>query len=94
MCRGNTVHGAPDFVIEVLSPSTESYDRVEKKQLYETYGVPEYWIFDRKLQMLTPFTLIDGKYVESEAEDGIFRSSAITDITVDPAALFAKVGPR
>lgn len=36
--------GVPDLVIEILSPSTETRDRREKKALYESYHVPEYWL--------------------------------------------------
>jgi Uma2 family endonuclease len=38
------VRGAPDLVIEILSPSTEEKDRVFKRRLYAKYGVTEYWI--------------------------------------------------
>ncbi|MDX1991289.1 MAG: Uma2 family endonuclease [bacterium] len=37
-------HGAPDLIIEVLSPSSVRHDRVTKFQLYERYAVREYWI--------------------------------------------------
>ena len=40
------VHGAPDFVIEVLSPSNAYYDLKHKKDIYEQIGVREYWIVD------------------------------------------------
>jgi Uma2 family endonuclease len=92
--RGHIVHGAPDIVVEVLSPSTESYDRIEKKRLYETYGVPEYWIVDPKLHTVTIFRLTDGRYVEIEAEAGVFHSTAITGFTIDPTALFAEIMPE
>jgi Uma2 family endonuclease len=40
------VHGAPDLVVEVLSPSTARRDLEIKMQIYSTYGVREYWIVD------------------------------------------------
>ena len=38
------VRGAPDLIIEILSPSTEARDRGLKRHLYERFGVPEYWL--------------------------------------------------
>ncbi len=38
------VMGAPDFIIEVLSPGTAMKDQTEKRMLYEAHGVREYWI--------------------------------------------------
>lgn len=46
--RGNTFIDAPRFVMEVLSPSTEKYDRGEKKELYREQEIEEYWIVDLK----------------------------------------------
>nr|NIR48553.1 Uma2 family endonuclease [candidate division KSB1 bacterium]NIR69031.1 Uma2 family endonuclease [candidate division KSB1 bacterium]NIS24097.1 Uma2 family endonuclease [candidate division KSB1 bacterium]NIT71016.1 Uma2 family endonuclease [candidate division KSB1 bacterium]NIU24716.1 Uma2 family endonuclease [candidate division KSB1 bacterium] len=42
------ISGAPDLIIEILSPSTAYYDLVEKKDNYEKFGVKEYWIVDPK----------------------------------------------
>lgn len=40
------VHGAPDLVVEVLSPSNERYDRGPKRKQYLRYHVPELWLVD------------------------------------------------
>ncbi len=44
--KGNSFLNAPQFVLEVLSPSTAKYDRTEKKEIYRTEEIPEYWIID------------------------------------------------
>jgi len=51
------VFGAPDFVIEVLSPSTANKDRVIKLQKYWGAGVREYWIVDLKRRDVTCYDL-------------------------------------
>jgi Uma2 family endonuclease len=51
----NNIQGAPDLVIEVLSPSTQKYDRKQKSQLYYSGGVKEYWIVDPGLQLVEIF---------------------------------------
>jgi Uma2 family endonuclease len=55
--------GAPDLIVEVLSPSTLKYDWNYKFNLYEAAGVREYWIVDPKGKTVNIFLLQpDGKY--------------------------------
>jgi len=55
--------GAPDLIVEVLSPSTLKYDWNYKFNLYESAGVKEYWIVDPKAKTVNVFLLQpDGKY--------------------------------
>ena len=56
------VHGAPDMVVEVLSPSTQERDWGEKLALYRKAGVREYWIVDPAGRFVAVHVLRDGKY--------------------------------
>ena len=44
--KGNCFINAPQVVLEVLSPSTAKYDRMEKMEIYQSEEIPEYWIVD------------------------------------------------
>ncbi len=54
-------YGAPDFVIEVVSPSNRKHDYVRKLALYREAGVREYWIVDPKRERVTVYDLEHGK---------------------------------
>jgi len=56
------VYGAPDLIVEVLSPSTAKRDRGYKKNLYEKCGVREYWIVEFETRSIEAYLLKDGKY--------------------------------
>lgn len=56
------IRGAPDLVIEVLSPSTAQRDRTLKRTLYALHGVPEYWQADTDAKNVTVLTLDNGEY--------------------------------
>jgi Uma2 family endonuclease len=55
-------NGAPDLVIEILSPSTALHDKKVKFELYKEAGVLEYWIVDPELKLVHAHILHDGEY--------------------------------
>jgi Uma2 family endonuclease len=57
------LYGAPDLIIEILSPSTAKFDLKDKKDVYEKYGVKEYWIVDPADSQVTGYTLREGSFV-------------------------------
>ncbi|HXL56567.1 MAG TPA: Uma2 family endonuclease, partial [Chitinophagaceae bacterium] len=50
--------GAPDLVIEILSPKTAKYDLEDKRDVYERYGVKEYWAVDPASKQVYFFKLV------------------------------------
>ena len=60
--RDRGCEGAPDLIIEILSPSTEKNDRVLKYEEYMQAGVKEYWIVDPANNQVLANRLIDRKY--------------------------------
>ena len=61
ICHGDRLdekgcHGAPDLVIEIVSPSSRKMDYVRKPALYQETGVQEYWIVDPEKEIVTVYT--------------------------------------
>ena len=82
--------GPPDLVVEVLSPSTRSYDETVKAERYAEAGVPEYWLPNPFARTFRILVLRDGAYEPlAPDEHGHFHSTVIPDLVVDPLALFA-----
>lgn len=57
------VYGTPDLVVEILSRSTARYDKGRKKDIYERFGVREYWIVDPLSLSLEQYALENGKFI-------------------------------
>jgi Uma2 family endonuclease len=57
--------GAPDLVVEVLSPSTRHVDQGAKLRLYERFGVPEYWMLEPLRDAVRVYRWRDGRLVLS-----------------------------
>lgn len=63
------VVGAPDFIIEIQSPSTAFRDQVEKKLLYEKHGVKEYWVVNPETLEAFVYRLKNDRYGLPEPAD-------------------------
>lgn len=79
------IRGAPDLVVEVVSAGSWKRDRVEKKGLYEQFGVREYWIIDPEANAIEVFVL--GKHgYELECRcgaDGTAESRLLPGFTIN-----------
>jgi len=74
---GANIQGAPDLVVEVLSPGTRRTDAVTKRHLYQKYGVTEYWMVDPELETIQIYRLGPGGY-RREAELAAEREDVLT----------------
>ena len=84
------VQGAPDLVVEVLSPSTESVDRGYKRELYARHGVGEYWLVDPDARSVTVLRLGSGEY-ETAGTYGpgqTLASPTLDGLTIDVGEVF------
>ena len=77
------VKGAPDHVIEIISPSTQSNDRGLKKSLFEKSGVKEYWIVDPFDHAVEQFVLSGEGYHLREHAENCVPVSYLPDVAVD-----------
>jgi len=87
-------NGAPDMVIEIISPSSIKTDRVVKFNLYEKAGVKEYWIVEPDQKLVSVFQLQkNGRFSRPEMytdEDSIMVS-LFPDLVIDLGAVFTQI---
>lgn len=83
--------GAPDLVMEILSPSTRRWDQTMKRSLYEEAGVREYWLVDPETRTVTVYRLEDGKFrgPETYADGGKVPVGIFSGCTVDMESAYA-----
>ena len=84
------VETAPDWVCELLSPSTERLDRGPKRRIYATYGVGHLWHLDPVAKLLEVFELRDAQWVlfESYADGDAVKAPPFDAIAFPLAALW------
>jgi Uma2 family endonuclease len=85
--------GAPDLIVEILSPSNNETELRYKFDLYESQGVKEYWIVSPENQTFTINTLIDQRYVTSRmmTSGDVVESAVIKGFSLDLKTFFEGV---
>lgn len=79
----NRCNGAPDFVIEIVSPGNPSDDYIRKAYYYKNYGVREYWIVDPKRRMVT-VNYFEGELIQvAYSFDAAIRVNIYDDLFID-----------
>lgn len=93
------IMGSPDLIVEIVSPfpfkgitgqASASYDTVEKRDIYEEYGVKEYWIVFPQEKVIEVLTLENNIYREfcKGRKTGVVRSKIIVGLEVDLKEVF------
>jgi len=88
--RKDGLHGGPDLVVEILSPSTGKFDLGPKKRVYSKTGVAEMWIIDPESERTTVYDLrtdADMPILTLEKGD-TFRSGLLEGLEIDTASFF------
>ncbi|PAV28040.1 endonuclease [Virgibacillus profundi] len=88
--KQNKILGAPDFVVEIISPSSAKIDRLDKRLAYQRAGVKEYWIIDPANQIIEVY-LLKGQTLElnNVYNRGDFVSVQVLEsLTIDTTILF------
>ena len=89
---GKAITGPVDLAVEVISLGDRQRDRIEKRDLYEQYGVKEYWLVDPEAQTVEVLHLVNGRYqLSSRCTLGQRASSELLPgFSIAVSELFAK----
>jgi Uma2 family endonuclease len=82
----------PDFVCEVLSPSTEAVDRGKKMRVFRREGVGHVWLVSPELQTLEVYRLEHGRYslLDAHSADAVVRAEPFELVELALARLWAR----
>lgn len=89
--KDDGIHGAPELVVEILSPSTAYYDIKKKYKIYERSGVKEYWIVDPEMKSVEIYALgAQGAFTLTTTltEKGAAKSGILTGLEMSLEEIF------
>ncbi len=77
--------GAPDWIVEVLSPATAGHDQIVKRALYERVGVREYWLVHPVDRVVSIYLLENGAYGKPVVQelDGTTGVTILPQVVID-----------
>lgn len=84
--------GVPDLIIEIISPTSFTRDRIEKKNLYERLGVSEFWLVDPQNGAMEIYTIKNNLYELYSAAtllEGELKSAVFADLKINLAEVFS-----
>ena len=87
---GSGCVGAPDLVVEILSPSNSRKDLKDKYEIYQEAGVPEYWIVDADDKAIYRYVLEGDTYIglPPVSEGDVFHSRKFPEMEIDTRLIF------
>ena len=88
----SNIRGIPTLVVEILSEGNRKLDETIKRQRYEHYGIPEYWIIDPALVQVKIYRFADGRYgqavVLSADATGLLTTPLLPNLSLPLTTLF------
>jgi Uma2 family endonuclease len=90
--KDDVIDGAPDLVVEILSPSNWVYDRSRKQEAYQQAGVREYWIVDYRARSVDVLVLEGNEYVQRGhyGEGDVAPSEVLAGFSIPVSDIFAR----
>jgi len=90
--KKNFIEGAPDLIVEILSPGREKLDRVTKMKHYAAFGVREYWLIDHEARILEQYVLKGQLFQRAGVFTDDFSSLLFPGLTISLSNIFKGPG--
>lgn len=87
----NSYIGVPSLIIEIISPSNQSHDRIKKYSVYMDFGIKEYWLVNPKLKTIEVYVFEEDEYKQNGVYKGCDNtiSKSFDDLSVDLNDIFS-----